>query len=546
MKKTLLYGLLLYFGMTSCERKSESDKLTNGEMSIEKKVSQYVKVRLGADVSHLSDQEKKMIPLLIEAADLMDDIFWQQAYGDKEVFLKGIEDIHLKRYAEINYGAWDRMDGLSPFIQGYGPKPAGANFYPADMTKEEFEKFDDPLKSSQYTLIRRDERGNLMSVPYRQAYSEQIEKAAALLVECAWLAEDEGLKNYLLKRADAFRTDEYFESDMVWMDMKQNTIDVVIGPIENYEDRLFNYKAAHEAFILIKDKEWSDRLSVYAGFLPELQKRLPVDEIYKSEKPGTDADLNAYEVIYYAGDCNSGGKTIAINLPNDERVQLEKGSRRLQLKNAMKAKFDNIMLPISELLIHPDQQKNVSFDAFFSNVMFHEVAHGLGIKNTISGKGTVRSALKEHYSSIEESKADILGLFLISQLIEMNHLEGDLADFYTTFMAGIFRSVRFGASSAHGKANMICFNYFRENGAFSFDETTQTYTVNVDEMDKAIRGLSEMILVIQGNGSYEEADALLKEKGIVDQQLRSSLAKISASDIPIDVVFEQGLNVLKF
>jgi hypothetical protein len=332
MKKTLLYSLLLYFGMTSCERKSESEKLNIGEMSIERKVSQYVNVRLDADLTDLSDREKKMIPLLIEAANLMDDVFWQQAYGDKEALLNSIDHKYIKRYAEINYGAWDRMDGLSPFIKDYGPKPQGANFYPADITKEEFDNFDDPLKSSQYALVRRDEAGKLISIPYRIAFSEQMEKAAILLEECAGLAEDEGLKNYLLKRAEAFRTDEYFESDMAWMDMKENTIDVVIGPIENYEDRLFNYKAAHEAFILIKDKVWSNRLSVYAEFLPELQRRLPVDEIYKAEKPGTDADLNAYEVIYYAGDCNSGGKTIAINLPNDERVQLEKGSRRLQLK----------------------------------------------------------------------------------------------------------------------------------------------------------------------------------------------------------------------
>ena len=257
-------------------------------------------------------------------------------------------------------------------------------------------------------------------------------------------------------------------------------------PIETYEDKLFGYKAAHECYVLIKDLEWSGRLEKYAALLPELQKKLPVEEKYRSEVPGSDSDLNAYDVVYYAGDCNSGSKTIAINLPNDEQVQLQKGTRRLQLKNAMQAKYDRIMVPIADTLLIPEQRKHITFDAFFANTMFHEVAHGLGIKYTITDKGSVREALRDTASSLEEGKADILGLFMVSQLIDSGDLpDAELMDYYVTFMAGIFRSVRFGASSAHGKANMIRFNFFKEQGAFIRQDDGR-YRVNPEGMGQAI------------------------------------------------------------
>ena len=325
--------------------------------------------------------------------------------------------------------------------------------------------------------------------------------------------------------------------------MKNNTIDVVIGPIETYEDKLFGYKAAHTCYILIKDKAWSLRLARYSKFLPELQTALPVPDAYRSEKPGTDTDLNAYDVIYYAGDCNSGSKTIAINLPNDEEVQLQKGTRRLQLKNAMEAKFEKILLPIADELIAEDQRKHITFDAFFSNTMFHEVAHGLGIKNTINGRGSVRKALKEYSGAIEEGKADILGLFMIQQLHEKGEIQADLEDFYVTFMAGIFRSVRFGASSAHGKANMIRFNFFKELGAFERQDDGK-YRVNIGRFGDATKALSKALLTIQGDGDYAAAADLVRGKGVIGEQLASELDLLEQRGIPVDVVFEQGLDVL--
>ncbi|MFT2010173.1 dipeptidyl-peptidase 3 family protein [Pontibacter sp. 13R65] len=517
---------------------------TETTADLQEKLGMYTTVRLTADLSNLSDRERQMIPLLIEAGKIMDEMFWYEAYGKRDSLLSAVSDEAARQFIKINYGPWDRLNNNESFIAGVGPKPDAANFYPHDMTKEEFEKADLPEKTSQYTFLRRTPAGKLITVPYHVLFREQVEKASDLLRKAANLADDQGLKKYLNMRAQALLTDNYQTSDLAWMDMKNNTIDVVIGPIETYEDKLFGYKAAHEAYVLIKDMEWSKKLAKYAAFLPELQQGLPVGANYKKEMPGSDADLNAYDVVYYAGDCNAGSKTIAINLPNDEEVQLQKGTRRLQLKNAMQAKFDQIMVPIANELIVPDQQQHVTFDAFFANTMFHEVAHGLGIKNTINGKGTVREALKEQASALEEGKADILGLYMISQLHEKGEVDGNLNDYYTTFLAGIFRSVRFGAASAHGKANMVRFNFFRDQGAFSRDEQTGKYRVDYVKMREAMNKLSELILTLQGNGDYAGVSKLLNEQGQISAQLQADLDRLSQKSIPVDIVFEQGVEVL--
>lgn len=507
-------------------------------------LNKYVQVSLTADISHLSANEKEMLSLLFKAATIMDDIFWTQNIGPKDAFLSTIEDPKARKFAEINYGPWDQLDNQKPFLEGFGTMPPGAQFYPVDMTKEEFEAFEDPNKTSLYTLIVRDDEGNLKSVWYHEAYAAQIEEAASLLEQASGLAGDAEFASYLKLRAKALRTDDYLESDMAWMDVRNNNVDMVIGPIENYVDGLFGYKAAHEAFILIKDIEWSGRLSRYAQFLPDLQKQLPVEETYKKEVPGSDADLNAYDVVFYAGDCNMAGKTIAINLPNDEKVHLEKGSRKLQLKNAMKAKFDNILVPISTELIAPEQRKHITFDAFFSNTMFHEVAHGMGIKNTIDGTSTVRKALREQYSPLEEAKADILGLFLVTKLHEMGEFKDtELMDNYVTFMAGFFRSVRFGAASAHGKANMMTFNFFLEEGAFTRSEDG-TYAIDMEKMMEASRKLTGKILMAQGNGDYDIVKEWISTEGVIKPQLQADLDRITEKGIPVDIYFEMGPQML--
>lgn len=505
----------------------------------------YQTVELTADLSHLSDNQKQMLSLLIEASDIADDLFWQQAFGDnKAEFLSAIKDEKVRKFAEINYGPWDRLNGDKAFLANTPEKQAGAQFYPQDITKAEFEQANFNDKEGLYSLVRRDQNGKLSTIAYSEAYSDEINRMAAILEQAAQYAEDQEFANYLTMRAQALRTDEYQASDFAWMDMKNNPIDVVIGPIETYEDQLYGYRAGFESYVLVKDVAWSEKLAKYAAYLPELQKGLPVSRKYKAETPGSDADLNAYDVIYYAGHSNAGGKTIAINLPNDEQVQLAKGTRRLQLKNAMQAKFDHIMQPIAATLIAPEQRQNVTFTAFFANTMFHEVAHGLGIKNTINDKGTVRQALKEHASALEEGKADILGLYMIRQLLEKDAItEGQLEDYYVTFMAGIFRSVRFGASSAHGKANMVRFNYFQEQGAFSRSQDG-LYSVNIDKMTKAIDSLSKLILTLQGNGDYQGVDQLVKDSGIIKTDLASDLARLEEANIPVDITFVQGKKVL--
>lgn len=538
--KRIFYFLTIVVVLISCNKKE-----VTMETSVYKaKVDKYFKYELNSDFSNLSENQKKMLPYLFEAADIMDNLYYKVACGDYINILDTLKDKYAIKYFKINYGPWDRLNGNEPFILGVGEKPAGAFFYPPNMTKEQFDALDDSTKTSQYSIIKYDENGKLVSVPYHIAFKKELDKAADLLRKAAEYAEDEGFKKYLLLRADALTTDKYFESDMAWMDMKDNKIDFVIGPIENYEDGLFGYKAAFEAYILIKDMQWSKKLSRYATLLPELQKRLPVSDIYKKETPGSNSQLNAYDAIYYAGDCNAGSKTIAINLPNDERVQLAKGSRRLQLKNAMKAKFDSIVVPISKILIDSSQQEYVTFDAFFANTMFHEVAHGLGVKHTIDGKTTCREALKERFSAYEEGKADILGLWLIRELQQMNEYQTDYLANQVTMIASIFRSIRFGSSSAHAKANLMRYNFFIEQGAISRSDDG-VYSVNPDRMQQATDSLSRLILQIEGDGDYEYAGKIMKKYLVTPEYLKKDLQRLEDANIPVDVEWIQGYDVIK-
>lgn len=503
----------------------------------------YADFTLTADLSHLSDDQKQLIALLIDASQIMDDLFWRQSFGDNyEEWLDSIADDKTRRFAELNYGPWDALDDDKPFMDGFRSKPLGAQFYPEDMSKDEFDNAYLPGKAGLYSFVRRDPAGELELVPFHVEYATELKAAATLLRDAAKFAKSPDFANYLKLRAAALISDDFQLSDSYWMDVKDNEIDVVIGPIETYLDRLYGYRAAYEAYVLIKDMEWSDRLSRFAAFLPQLQEGLPVPDEYKWESPGTDADLNAYDVVYYAGHSNAGSKTIAINLPNDEQVQLEKGSRRLQLKNAMEAKYVKILEPIADELIDESQRQHITFDAFFSNTMFHEVAHGLGIKNTINGKGTVQSAMLDLASSMEEGKADVLGLYMITELHKAGELgDADLRDFYVTFMTGIFRSIRFGAASAHGKANMVRFNFFLDEGAFVRDAETGRYRVDFDRMGVAMENLSRLLLTLQGDGDYEGAKKLTETKGIITPQLQADLDRLTNASIPVDIVFQQGV-----
>lgn len=532
-----MIAILLF--SNACKKKTDSQeaKLSLDSLAI------YSSYELKTDLSMLNDSEKQAIKLMIEAANIMDELFWQQAFGDKKL-MDTISNETLRQYAYINYGPWDRLNDNKPFINGYGAKPAGANFYPYDMTKEEFEQWQDTNKTSLYTMIRRDENGNLKAIFYHEYFKEQLQQAANLLTQAAALIKDKNFSKYLSLRAQALITSDYQPSDMAWLDSKTSKIEFIIGPIESYEDGLYGYKTSFESFVLIKDIEWSKQLEKYGKLLPTLQKSLPVKEEYKKEVPGSLGDINVYDAIYYAGDCNAGSKTIAINLPNDEEVQLKKGTRKLQLKNVMQAKFDLIVIPISELLLDKSIVSDVTFNTFFQNVMFHEVAHGLGIKNTINNNGTVREALKELYSPLEEAKADITGLFLVQKLRDMGEItDGKLEENYASFVASIFRSIRFGAASAHGIANMLEFNFLLDEGAITKNNEGK-YIIDFEKMKNAVSKMTEKIITIQANGDYDAAKKWIDEKGIISADLQKDLNKLNESKIPVDIVFQQGLNVL--
>lgn len=550
--RPLVLGCLAALALGACKPRSAQEHAPSGGASSQAPVSyaqqhagDYAVVQLKADLSRLDENTQRMVAKLVQAADIMNELAWKQSWnGDRAALLAQAPDDATRALVEINYGPWDRLNEDKPFIPNIKPRPPGGPFYPIDMSKEEFEAADLPDKTSNYTLLRRDAAGKLITVPYHVEYKPELERTAALLREAAELSGDKRFAQYLGMRADALLNDDFRPSDMAWMDMKTNPVDIVIGPIETYEDQLFGYKAAYEGLVLVKDVEWSRKLARYAGFLPELQRGLPVEAKYKAEKPGSKADLNAYEAVYYAGDANVGAKTIAINLPNDEEVQLAKGTRRLQLENVMKAKFDTILLPIAKQMIAEDQLRHVTFDAFFEDTMFHEVAHGLGIKKTLDGKGTVDEALKEYSSSFEEGKADILGLYMIDALSTKGEMDkAKIMDSYVTFLAGILRSVRFGAADAHGKANMLRFNYFADAGAFSRDASGR-YRVDFEKMRAAMNSLSAKLLTVQGDGDYAEARRMTDTLGVIKPELASDLAKLKDAGIPIDIRFEQGLEVL--
>ena len=513
---------------------------------IQQKVDEYAEFTLTSDlINTLSANEKQLVDIFIQIGEVMDDIYWDEYFGyANRDAIDTLCDPAMRAFARIQYGAWDRLDSERPFLPGFGERPAGCNFYPQDMTAEEFEALDDTLKNSQYSVIRRDAEGRLFVLPYHKAYAKELKKVDELLAKAIKLADNEGLKKYLEARREAFRTDDYFESDMVWMDMKDSKLDFVVGPIENYDDGINGLKCSHEAFVLVKDEQWSNDLSKFAALLPEMQRLLPCDEKYKQEVPGTDCDINVYDVVYYAGDCNAGSKTIAINLPNDERVQLAKGSRRLQLKNAMQAKFDNIMVPIAKLMVCPEQVDSVTFNAFFGNTCYHEVAHGLGIKNTVTGRGPCRQALGAQYSAWEEAKADVCGLFLTEQLIERGEITNTtVAQNYITFIAGLLRSVRFGATEAHGVANIMCYNYFLEHGAFSRNADGK-YVINVEAAREAARGWAAIIIAMEGEGDAVAAKTYSDRNGKIGPELQADLDLIRDANIPRDIVYRQGSAVL--
>ncbi|MBE9468766.1 MAG: Zn-dependent hydrolase [Bacteroidetes bacterium] len=541
-KNIVVLILLVSLSFFSCNKSTKNNDCAK---NIHKKLSEYVEVKLTSDISNLTAKEKQMLGLFIDAAKHADNIFWKQSFGNKEKLTNDIKDNKIQKFALLNYGTWDRLDGNKPFVEKYGIKPVGARFYPSNMTFWEFDALNSDDKYSMYTIIRRKKNGNLITIPYHKAYKNDVNKISEILKKASAITENKNLKNYLTLRAKAISTDNYLASDIAWVDMKNNRIDIIIGPVETYEDLLLGAKASYEAYVLVKDEKWTKKLNKFVDILPELQKMLPVDEKYKNEIPVVNSDIGVYDVVYAAGDCNAGSKKISVVYPFVGQEGYNKGSRKLQFKNVMNAKFKKILKPISNEMIDANQLNNVKFDAFFEISMFYEVGNSLGITNTINNRGSIKQALREKYNIANELKANILSLFFITKLQEMGGIlnDKDIMDNYVTFMADIIRSVRFGASNSQAIANLIIYNYFKKNNAFTINSNGK-YKIDFENMKNASLNLSKKILIIQGNGDYDGASKLIEKYGKINSGLQKSLNNIANAGIPVDVTFSQGKNVI--
>ena len=503
------------------------------------KVDEYYKVTIPApNLEGITDNGKEVLNLYRFAADEADKIYWQQVFGEKDALLSSIQDNAAKAYVNINYGPWDRIDG-TPFIDGYGERPAGAAFYPADMTAKEFEDLADPAKDSPYTLITRGEDGSLTPVWYHDRYAESIDKIADLLKSAADITIKESVRNYLLKKIEALRTDDYYESDMAWLDMDDSKMDLIIGPNETEDDQLYGKKASYGAFVLLKKMELTAQIDRLTSMLPELQKSLPCDDAYKTFIPGSKSEIYAYDALYYAGNYNAGVKVIAVNLPYDERVQAEKGTRTALMYNIMKEKFNRIVFPIGNLLIVDGQTAHLNDEAFFWNIVFREVAHGLGVKETVNGKGSVNTALGNEALTIEEIKGNIVGLFLACNLIDAHKLEGIVTkeDAITTYLASLVRSERFGEGSALGRANICIYNFLQEKGAFKRNESGK-YQIDYAAAQAAVKELAGKVLEIQATGDKAAAETFESTYGKISPAFKGDLRNIRLENIPMDIVLE--------
>ncbi len=530
------------------DQKKESGAMAEieNEQYLSDQLTKLAPVEISCPLEGLDEGDQKALPKIIAAAALMDSIFLRQVYSRNvellEALRAGQSERHKKalEYFQINFGPFDRINQNKPFI-GTATKPDGANFYPEDMSKDEFlahlkaNPNDEAAFSSNFTMIRR-ENSVLTAVPYSVFFATELEKAALLMNEAALLTENESLRRYLISRAEAFRSNDYRQSDMDWMDLSDHDLEVVIGPYEVYEDALFGYKAAFESFITRVDREDSAKLVSLSGKMDELERNLPIDDQYKNFSRGKSSPIIVANVIYTAGDTKAGVQTTAFNLPNDEFVREAKGSKKVMLKNIARAKFDNCWIPIVQELLGEEDLKKVSFDAYFNHVLLHEIAHGLGPGN-IKKEGretTVNRELKELYSVIEEAKADILGLWNLLYLVNKGEFAVDQKDkIFSTYLGGIFRSVRFGIGAAHGGANAIQLNYILDQGGFGFDEEQVRYYVNADRMMEAVRALSHELLMIQARGDYDAARVFIDRYRRVDERLQKALDR--AAHVPIDI-----------
>ena len=520
-----------------------------GNPELARKIARFAPTTLTADVSKLTAKDRQALDKIIEAAKLLDPLFLRQVWTGNAALEKklqadktavGRQRLH---YFYINDGPWSRLDNKEPFIEGAPKeKPHGASYYPEDMTKEEFNSWVQTLSDADkqkatgfFYLIRRGPDKKLTLVPYSEAYKEYLVPAAKLLREAAALTTNATLRDFLNKRADAFGSDDYYESDVAWMAL-DSPIDVTIGPYETYEDELFSYKAAFEAYVTLRDDAETAKLAKFSGHLQELENNLPIEPRYRNPKLGAASPIRVVNEVFGSGEGNSGVQTAAFNLPNDERVVKEKGSKRVMLKNVQDAKFNKTLVPISRVVLDAADQSALAFDSFFTHILCHELMHGLGPHNiTVNGQQTtVRKQLKELYSAIEEAKADMTGLWALQFMIDRGIIEKSMErTLYTTYLASMFRSVRFGITEAHGRGVAMQFNYLTDEGAIKFNEAKGTFSIDQAQVKESVTKLTREILTLQAEGSYDKAKALLDKFAMIRPPMQQALDKLK--DVPVDI-----------
>ncbi len=523
----------------------QGEEMIKGK-TIDERMAPYAPVELKVPWDLLDENQEAVLEKLFRASKIMDELFLRQV-SEKNAALReklaAKGDKKVLRFFDLNFGPWDRLEEHEPFI-GSKEKPAGANFYPEDMTREEFEGWlkahpeDAEDFESNFTVIRRTEDGGLKAVPYSAEYRGKLEEAARYLVEAAEITKNPSLARFLRSRAKAFLSDDYFQSDMDWMDIADNVIDITIGPYEVYEDNIFNYKAAFESFLCIRDPGESRKLDGLKQYLGKMEKNLPIDDRYKNLSRGSDSPIAVVDEIFSAGDTKAGVQTLAFNLPNDERVREAKGCKKVMLRNMCHAKFDKILMPIAERLVAKDQLKYVTFDAYFNHILLHEFSHGLGPGTITLEDGTVTTVnkmLSNTYSAIEEAKADVVGEYNFYYLIDEGFYDGKLEkETAVSFLAGFFRSVRFGVDEAHGRANMIIFNFMKEKGAYRQDPGTGLWSVDFAVAKDAVVELSRELLMIQARGDYDAAQKYIEKYGMMGEDVAASLKRLE--EVPVDIV----------
>jgi hypothetical protein len=521
------------------------------EETMKEKLAQFVVTDISYNQKLLDDKQKQVVENLYYASKIIDKIFLKQVYSKNEVLYNELQNAEMPgsdlvlQYFEIMFGPFDRLDRQKPFY-GRDNRPSGADFYPEDLTKDEFNTWlethpaDKETFTSGFTVIRR--RGNqLVAIPYSEYYKSDLELAAQYLKIAAGFAENASLKKYLETRADAFLSNDYYQSDIAWMDLKDHTIEVVIGPYEVYEDELFNYKASFESFITLVDPVESAKLAQFAALLDEIERNLPIPDQYKNFERGSESPMVVVEAVFCAGDTKAGVQTLAFNLPNDERVRKAKGSKKVMLKNIHEAKFNKLLYPIAENVLDQTQLDDVTFDAFFNHTLMHEISHGVGPGFiTVNGRETeVKKELKETYSKLEECKADVLGMYNNKLMIEKGIYPASFEKhLYTTFLAGIFRSIRFGIDAAHGAGNAIIYNYLLENGAYKFDKDAVRVRVNFDRIEVTVTELATILLTIQAEGDYKGALTLINKYAVDSPSIKAIRAKLQALPVDIKPVFQ--------